>query len=64
MSNSPECCKNCDQLAEDGNCRYRRGGLGCSSWLEWFHTEWAGIREAARRLKQKQKEEAENNEKA
>lgn len=54
MNNSPECCQNCRNLKENGGCRSK--DKFCPMWLEWFYAEWAGIQEAARRLKQKRAE--------
>ena len=47
---TPECCKNCPSLLEDGTCT--ANGKACIRWQEWFTKEWAGIRLSAEKIKE------------
>lgn len=49
----PECCKDCPRGSSPRKC----GGayLECERWLSYFREKWAGIREAARRIKEAKK---------
>ena len=46
---TPDCCKNCPNLKEDGSCKGRV--RGCARWRAWFRLEWSRIRRAAYNLK-------------
>lgn len=47
----PECCKNCKNLLPGGECAAK--SKGCARWRDWFRLEWARIRRAADKIKQK-----------
>lgn len=49
---TPDCCKKCHRLAEDGRCR--NDFKKCYLWRFWFKKEWERIREAARKVRAEQ----------
>lgn len=50
----PECCKNCKNLLPGGECAAK--SKGCARWRDWFRLEWARIRRAADKIKQKRRQ--------
>ena len=47
---TPKCCQECASKVEKSECaNYRR----CVRWNKWFRETWAGIQEAARKIKEK-----------
>lgn len=49
----PECCKRCPNGSSPRKCGSKY--TYCERWRDYFREKWAGIREAARRIKEAKK---------